>query len=176
MNKALLIIDVQEGLFSPYPQPYQTDLVISNINQLIAKAIENNVPIIFIQHENNHDLSYNSANWQHYHKLNTAIDNIYIRKTTPNAFLKTDLLTCLEQFNIEQCIVCGYASEFCIDTTVRQAAAFGFNVMLVCDAHTTHDKHHAKADNIIQHHNNTLTDLTSFGVNIAALATNDIQF
>jgi len=176
MNSALLIIDVQEGLFCPSPQPYQTNFVISNINQLITNAKQNSVPVIFIQHENNGDLSYRSTNWQLYHKVNASIDDIYIRKTTPNSFLRTELLGYLKRYNIEQCIICGYASEFCIDTTVRQAIAFDFNVILVSDAHTTRDKLHAKAEQIIRHHTCTLTDLTSFGVNISALATNNIQF
>lgn len=65
----------------------------------------------------------------------------------------------------------GYASEFCVDTTVRRAAALGYSVTLVSDAHTTHHQRHACAAAIRAHENATLAEITSFGPRIAAVAT-----
>lgn len=173
---ALLIIDVQKGLFGPSPKPYQVDQVIDNINQLITKAERNNVPVIYIQHEHKSYLPYQADVWQIYQPLNTIANGYYIRKTTPDSFLNTELLKLLQRLAVNQLVVCGYASEFCVDTTIRRAAALGYPVILAKDAHTTHDKPHANASAIIEHHTCTLTDLTSFGVTISALASNDIQF
>lgn len=63
-------------------------------------------------------------------------------------------------------LVCVYASEFCIDTTIRAAAALGYDITLISDAHTTHDKLHTSAEAIILHENATLPELTSFGIRI----------
>jgi nicotinamidase-related amidase len=73
-------------------------------------------------------------------------------------------------------VICGYASEFCVDTTVRRAAANGLTVTLADDAHTTHDKPHANAATIRAHHNATLSNIRSFGPKISALRAEAIAF
>jgi len=73
-------------------------------------------------------------------------------------------------------VVCGYASEFCVDTTVRSAAAKGYEITLAADAHTTHDKPHATGLQIRTHENETLANITSFGVVIAAVPAAEIAF
>ena len=97
-----------------------------------------------------------------------------MRKTTPDSFLSTNLEALLKQHQIEHLIVCGYASEFCVDTTVRRGAALGYSMSLVSDAHTTHDKPHASAEQIRVHHNATLPNISSFGVKIAAVSTDEL--
>jgi len=71
-------------------------------------------------------------------------------------------------------VVCGYATEFCVDTTLRRAAGLGLTVTLAADAHTTHDKPHADGGQIRAHHNATLPAISSFGVKIAAVAAADL--
>ena len=73
-------------------------------------------------------------------------------------------------------VLCGYATEFCVDTTARSAAAHGYHVVLAADAHTTHDKAHADAAQIRAHHNATLPAIRSFGVSIRALPAGEIAF
>lgn len=80
----------------------------------------------------------------------------------------------LSNHGIQQLIICGYATEFCIDTTVRSAAAHGYNIVLASDAHTTHDKDHLSAHIIRDHHNRTLSSIRSFGVTIKAVKTSEI--
>lgn len=82
--------------------------------------------------------------------------------------------TILEKENVKNLIICGYAIEFCIDSTVRAAAALGYSIDLISDGHTTHDQSHAKAELIIKHHNETLSNIKSFGVSIAAVESNEI--
>src|SRR5690606_41495905 len=45
-----------------------------------------------------------------------------VDKTTPDSFLRTGLGGLLRQLQVSRVVVCGYATEFCVDTTVRQAA------------------------------------------------------
>lgn len=99
-----------------------------------------------------------------------------VGKRTPDSFLNTELGSILEQHDVKHVVVCGYASEFCVDTTVRRAAANGYSVTLAADAHTTHDKPHAIAATIREHHNQTLSNIRSFGPRIAALRTEAIAF
>ena len=48
---AVLIIDVQVGLFCVTPAPYKADEVIARINTVAAKARAAGVPVIFIQND-----------------------------------------------------------------------------------------------------------------------------
>ncbi|MGO4329759.1 cysteine hydrolase family protein [Cupriavidus sp. 2TAF22] len=171
MSSALLVIDVQEGLFGPAPQPASADAVIGNINALIARARGKDVPVIFIQHETREDeLRFDTPGWQLVAALDARAHDHFIRKTTPDSFLRTELGALLSTLAVSHVVLCGYATEFCVDTTARRAAALGLDVTLAADAHTTHDKPHASAEMIRVHHNATLPSISSFGSKIAAHA------
>jgi nicotinamidase-related amidase len=73
-------------------------------------------------------------------------------------------------------VVCGYASECCVDSTVRRAAALGYAVTLAADAHTTHDLPHATGAQVRLHENTVLPSLDSFGPKIQSVASADIVF
>lgn len=175
MNTAVLVIDVQSGLFAPDPGPFEADMVIARINSVTGLARCNGYPVIFVQHEApDSPLAYNTSGWKLQQDLTVLEGDLFVRKTTPDSFLRTELQSVLRAHQVDHLIVCGYASEFCVDTTVRSAAGLGYSVDLVSDAHTTHDKEHATADWIRRHHNCTLPDVTSFGVKIRAVATADL--
>ncbi|MDN3577577.1 cysteine hydrolase family protein [Chitinimonas viridis] len=177
MKSALLIIDVQRGLFDPLPHPYEADAVVDRINQLSIRAREAGMPVMMVQHERlGSALAHGSEGWQLQEDLLVTAGDIMVRKTTPDAFLRTPLAELLVQHGVSRLVICGYATEFCVDTTTRRAAALGYPVVLAADAHTTHDKAHATALQIRTHHNATLPDITSFGPEIVALPTAEIAF
>ena len=170
MKSALLVIDVQQGLFGHKPQPYRAALVIANINRYIGQARHNAYPVIFTQAEHPQALPYGSAAWQLHTDLHIMPDDIIMRKTQANAFLGTGLESQLKSLGILNLIICGYATEFCIDSTLRYASALGYTIDLAADGHTTHDKAHLEAKKIIEHHNITL----SMAPNVTALKQWDI--
>lgn len=176
MKQALLVIDVQRGLFSGRRRPFDADAVVDRINSLTARARAQGAPVIFIQHEHpGSPLEFGADNWQlEEHLVFTERDTL-VRKSTPDSFLRTNLGELLAQWNTEQLVICGYASEFCVDTTTRRAAALGYSVILVADAHTTHDKAHASGAEIQAHHNATLPNL-SFGSKLEATPAADVIF
>jgi nicotinamidase-related amidase len=180
MSRALVVIDVQMGLFDasgPYGEPFEGREVIARIHALAQDARKANVPVIWVQHERPEGfLSHGSSEWALPQALGAQATDAYIRKTTPDSFLRTPLQDMLQARGITELVVCGYACEFCIDTTTRSAAAKGYAVTLVSDAHTTHDKPHASAALIRAHENGTLPHLTSFGVAIQAKPTAQIAW
>ncbi len=170
MPAALLVIDVQEALFRTEPRPASADDVVARINHLIARAREAVRPVIFIQHETMGDgLKVGTQAWQLVKELDAQATDHTIRKTTPDSFFRTGLGELLGTLGVSRVVVCGYATEFCVDTTVRRAAALGYGVTLVADAHTTRDKAHATAEQIRVHHNATLPAISSFDAKIVAL-------
>lgn len=156
MHSAVLVIDIQRGLFDPVPRPYEANEIIERINRLTGRARRAGIPVIFVQHEQTAGiLAYGSDGWQLAAGLAVGEQDAKVRKTTPDSFLRTDLQAKLTEKGVENLVICGYASEFCVDTTVRRAAALGFTVQLVADGHTTHDREHAPARAIRAHHNAT---------------------
>ncbi len=172
MKTAVLIIDLQVGLFQEAGVPFDFHATVTKVNELIAYARRIESPVVFVQHEQPEGvLKYGTAGWDIIPEVQKRADDIYIRKTSPNSFLKTELNNILTQYGVKKIIVCGYATEFCVDSTVRGGAALGYSILIASDAHTTQDKPHASAEFIRTQHNETLSGITSFGVRITADST-----
>ena len=177
MNAAILIIDVQQGLCEGPGAAHDCEGTILRINSVALKARKAKVPIIFIQHESKQGyLEFGSAPWQLAHGLEVQASDLKIRKTTPDSFLDTKLELILRELKTERLVICGMHSEFCVDTTVRRALALGFPVTLVSDAHTSAGNAAITPQQVIAHHNATLTNITSFGPRVIAAASRDVKF
>ncbi len=175
MCYALVVIDVQRGLFGTDPEPFEAHEVVARINSLIARARSTGIPVIFVRHETREGaLVRGSDGWQLHQGLEVVQGDLMIGKTTPDSFLLTGLKQTLDSLGVGTLVICGYATEFCVDTTVRSAAGKGYDVILVSDAHTTHDKAHMLASTIREHHNRTLPNIKSFGVSIRAVAHSEL--
>lgn len=153
MKKALIVIDVQEGFFSEKDYPvYNEKILINNINLLIDHFREQNKPIIFIRHIDE-DLIKGTKLWDIYSKVHSKPEDIYIDKTTPNSFYKTNLLNVLKQNSIDTIVICGLQTEYCIDATCKSAFGKEIPAILVSDGHSTYDNSFMKADKIVGYHN-----------------------
>lgn len=177
MPFALLIVDVQRALTEGPQACHDSDPVIARINAVAARARAAGAPVVFIQHETaTGAFVHGSPTWQLAPCLHTAASDLFVRKTTPDAFERTALKSLLDQRGVTALAICGMQSEFCVDTTTRRAAALGYPVLLVADAHTTTDKPHLAAPAISAHHNRTLSAITSFGPRIEAVAAAELVF
>lgn len=76
---------------------------------------------------------------------------------------------------MEELVICGMHTEFCVDTTTRRALALGYPVTLVADAHTSAGNAVLSAPQVIAHHNATLTHITSFGPRVRAVNSADVE-
>jgi nicotinamidase-related amidase len=163
-------------LIDDEPRPGDVERTTENINALMENARRGGVPVVLIQHEDNRGLVRDSSPWELAKELQAGAGDFRVGKRTPDSFLGTELESLLTSLGVKHVVVCGYASEFCVDTTVRRAAALGYPVTIAADAHTTHDKPHAKAAQIREHHNATLSDIGSFGPKIRAIPVALIDF
>ncbi|EUB75053.1 isochorismatase hydrolase [Pseudomonas sp. GM41(2012)] len=159
MSSALLIIDMQVGLYHGPEKPYDGERVLANIQQLIRQARERNVPIFAVRHTGpqGSPIEAGSPFWQ----LLPALDldagtDILFDKTRPNAFYGTALAEQLRVSGINEVFIAGMKTQYCIDSTCRAAAELGFKPILVADAHTCMDTPALPARSIIEHHNATL--------------------
>lgn len=158
MNKALIIIDVQEAFFTLLENNlYKQEELVSNINELIAAARSSEVPIIFIQHTdyNNPDDEFyvNTPDWQLHYGLDIKEGDAVVLKTTCDSFCDTELMVILKAKSVEQLIFSGAQTEFCMDTTIRAAYSHGYkNNILAKHSHSTLDSSVLTAPQIIEHH------------------------
>jgi nicotinamidase-related amidase len=173
-KRALLIIDMQEGLFNGPEKPYNREHILANINQLIIRAREAGAPIFAARHTGPQGSPIEPGSPLTQLLPNMVIDamrDTVFDKTRPNCFTGTGLASWLEDAAISELVIAGMKTEYCIDATCRAAADLGFQAVLVEDAHTCMDTPVLAAKNIIEHHNNTLN-----GAFVRLLKTTDCQF
>lgn len=177
MTSAVLVIDVQQGLCEGEGAAFDCEGTIARINQVTRKARAARVPVLFIQHESTAGyLEHGSDAWQIANGVSLDPADLKIRKTTPDAFLGTELESTLRSIGIEKLIICGMHSEFCVDTTTRRALALGFPVTLVSDGHTSAGNAAITAQQVIAHHNATLSNISSFGPRVQPVSADRIEF
>jgi len=169
-HAAVLVIDVQVGLFCAKPPPLEAEAVIARINEVTAQARKAGAPVIFIQHDGgleDADLAPGTDGWNLHPDLQVRLGEPVIRKTTCDAFYGTPLEAELRARGITTLLLTGFATDFCVDSTLRGAASKDFAVIIVADAHTTTDNPVLKAELVRQHHNWAWTNLiTRKGVTI----------
>ena len=155
-HSAVLVIDVQRGLFCTEPAPFEADAVVARINEVTAKARRAGAPVIFIQHDGEpggEDVVPFTEGWKLHPKLEVCPGDPVIRKTMGDAFYGSTLEAELRSRGITTVLLTGYATDFCVDATLRSAASKDFGVIVVSDAHTTSDNPILKAEVVRQHHN-----------------------
>ena len=177
MKTALAIIDVQRALCEGQYEVFEAQKIIERINSLSRNAREESIPVVVVQHEAESGvMAHGSEGWQFAHGLILESTDVVLRKTTADSFHKTELHPLLAGLEIEHLVVCGMQSDFCVDTTIRRALALGFSVTLVSDAHSTLPNEHLSAQQIIAHHNTTLSNIQSFGVIATLVPAEAVQF
>jgi nicotinamidase-related amidase len=158
-HRALLVVDMQEGLFNGPEKPYEGPRILANINQLIAQARKAGAPVFAARHvgppgsplEPGSPLTHLSRQLAIDPEIDTVFD-----KRRPNSFIGTGLASQLADADVGELVIVGMKTEYCIDATCRAAADLGFPALLVADAHTSVDTPVLPAASIIEHHNRTL--------------------
>jgi len=177
MASAVLVIDVQQALCAGKDACWDAAGVIARINEVTDKARQATVPVIFIQHETQFgDFLRGSPGWQLAPELRALPTDHFASKTATDAFHRTELQSLLLNLKVTDLIICGMQSDFCVDTTTRRALGLGYPVVLVSNAHTTVDNEVLTAFQIVQHHNVTLSNITSFGPGVKLVPARELQF
>ncbi len=176
MTTALLIIDMQHALCSGEHAALGIESVIGKVNALSDRARASGSPVILIQHEEDDGpMQFASVGWALAAGLLTAAEDLRLRKKTPNSFHGTNLHRLLQDRGVSHLVVCGLQTEFCVDTTVRQALPLGYGVTLAADAHSTTDGA-LRAEQVIAHHNRTLGWMTSYGPRMEVSPAAEVTF
>ena len=152
-DSALLIIDVQNGLFERKIPIFKEESFLHNINQLEEQARSGQVPIIYVRHENISFLVKGTRGWELHFQLHPSIDDTFIGKTHSNAFEKTDLPKKLKEKNIKRLVIAGLVTHGCVQKTCLWAKELGYEVILVEDGHSNFQD---QAEEVIKYWNQKL--------------------
>ncbi len=152
MTRALVIIDVQANLFDE-PRAFRIDEVAALLGRKAAEARAAGAPVIFIQHEEpDCQWQRDTPGWQFHPALAPRHGDTVVAKSFCDGFRATDLAATLDRLGVDEIVVGGYASDFCVDTTVRAAASRGLPTTVIADGHTTSDRPHLPAADVVRHH------------------------
>jgi nicotinamidase-related amidase len=152
---ALLIIDMQVGLFRAETPRYDANGVVNRINALARAVRENGDIVVFIQHNGaqGDPLEQGTEGWQIIPALERYPSDVIVNKTACNSFYKTELTSILDRKKVRRLIITGCATDFCVDATIQAAISRDYKVVVVADGHTTTDRPHIDARSLIRHHN-----------------------
>jgi nicotinamidase-related amidase len=80
-------------------------------------------------------------------------DDILVSKSVGDSFHETPLKAHLERLGIDRLLICGYATEYCVNTGARRAALLGYQTTVVSDIHTTQHTSDLTPEQIVAHYN-----------------------
>ncbi len=151
-KSALLVIDMQN---------YFLDLthdILGNVKRLITAFRKRELPVVFTQHthrnievdggllvqwwgrESMEVFSPGKWEWEIINEIKPLPNETVINdKTRYSAFHKTSLEATLRKEKVEEIVICGVMTNYCCETTARDAFNRDFKVFFVEDATATDD-------------------------------------
>jgi nicotinamidase-related amidase len=143
MNRALVVIDVQNDYFSGPHLITHPEGSFEAILRAMDVAFKVGLPIVLIQTSAPPDSPFKafiqgSFGWEIKEEVRQRPHDVVIEKRLPGSFTGTPLEDWLQARNIDAIVIAGYMTQMCCDTTSRQAVHLGFSVEFLSDATGTH--------------------------------------
>lgn len=150
----ILVVDMQVGLLDGLPK-HDLCGVIDRINLLTAMVRGGSGKVVWIRHcgKPGDGFAPQTTGWAFLPELIRSADDIVVEKTLNDPFAGTPLKETLDRLAPDRVLVAGWATDFCVDATVRSAVSSGHHVVVVADSHTLSDRPHLDAATVIKHHN-----------------------
>ena len=140
MKKALLIIDVQNDYFpNGKCQLYKPEVALNAIKDLLKDFRKQDLLVIYIRHEsiNGTFFNPNTDGVQIHNDIKPLDTETVIVKHYPNSFYETNLQNKLVENGVTELVICGMMTHTCIDTTIRAAKDYGYELTLISDGCAT---------------------------------------
>ena len=134
-KSVLLIVDVQVDVMANL---WESPRIIENIRIAVEKARKQNIPVIWVQHEDDQDgLAHGTPDWEIVPELVPVEGETRIYKEYNSPFEQTDLEGSLATLDATHIVLAGAATNWCIRATAHGALDRGYDLTLLKDAHTT---------------------------------------
>ncbi|MCL2676141.1 MAG: cysteine hydrolase [Firmicutes bacterium] len=137
MNKALLIIDIQNDITKNYKE------IIDNINKAVDWAAGNNIHIVYIRHENLSDgtrtFKPNTRGAQLTPDLKIVSQNVFT-KYKGNALSSEEFADFIGKNGISEFYLTGADAVACVKSTCYNLLKANYKVTVLSDCITSYDK------------------------------------
>ncbi|MFM0288534.1 isochorismatase family protein [Paraburkholderia megapolitana] len=152
---AVVVVDVQRAFFFGPDAAYRGDEVVAEINRLTGAARAAGAPVFFVQYdgEAGDEVEPHTEGWQLHPGFVRSDTDVVVNKAVGDSFHETLLADMLARRDVDSLLICGYATEFCIDATARRAAFLGYRTTVVSDLHTTQHTSSLTPQQIVDHYN-----------------------
>ena len=155
MVDALIVIDVVRDIFELPVPLHEPDRFVARIIELLSRARSAGAAIVHVQPTGADGTRYavGAPGRQFHPPTGPRQGEIVVEKYHPDAFQASALGELLRERGTRAVAMCGFASDYCVDSTVRSGYAHGFAVTLAADAHTTTANPVLSAADTVAHHN-----------------------
>ena len=150
----IIVVDMQVGLLDDAPK-HDLKSVLDRINALTMMVRRGGGRVIWIRHcgQPGDGFEPHTPGWEFLPALIREADDIVIEKRLNDPFVGTSLATLLADLAPRRVLIAGWATDFCVDATVRASVSRDQHVVVVSDGHTLSDRPHLGAATVITHHN-----------------------
>jgi len=136
-NKALVVIDIQNDITKNYKE------IIDNINKAIDWAVRNDVPVVYIRHENlsagTRTFKPNTHGAELASDLKIASGNIFT-KNKGNALTSEEFADFIRKNEIRDFYVTGADAAACVKSTCYNLRKENYGVSVLSDCVTSYDQ------------------------------------
>lgn len=136
----LLVIDTQKGITNS--NLFEFEKITGNIRTLIEKARQNNVEVVYVQHDDGPGSGFTKGDldFEIYDAFAPNENEKIFYKTVNSCFHpQTGLDSYLKEKNENQVMIVGLQTDFCIDASVKSAFERGYKVIIPAYTNSTTD-------------------------------------
>ncbi len=137
MEKALVVIDLQNDITKNYRE------IIDNVNAAINWAVNNNIDVIFIRHENitpgTRTFKHNTRGSEFVSEMKIVTENIFT-KTKANALTSEEFVDYIKANGIKEFYIAGADATECVKSTCYNMSKSNYKVNVLSDCITSYNK------------------------------------
>ena len=137
MEKALVVIDLQNDITKNYRE------IIDNVNSAINWAVNNNIDVIFIRHENitpgTRTFKHDTRGSEFVPEMKIVTENIFT-KTKANALTSEEFVNYINANSIKEFYIAGADATECVKSTCYNMSKSNYKVHVLSDCITSYNK------------------------------------
>ena len=149
----LLVVDTQKAITND--KLYNFGLFKRYVEELINKARNNGVEVIFVRHDDGFgcELTKGNDGFEIYEEFKPKDNEIIFDKKVNSSFKDTGLLEYLKEKNEDTVIIVGLQTDYCIDATIKAGFEHGFKMIVPENTNTTFDNRYMSAEETYKYYN-----------------------
>lgn len=137
MEKALVVIDLQNDITKNYRE------IIDNVNAAINWAVNNNIDVIFIRHENitpgTRTFKHDTRGSEFVPEMKIVTENIFT-KTKANALTSEEFVNYIKANGIKEFYIAGADATECVKSTCYNMSKSNYKLNVLSDCITSYNK------------------------------------